>query len=216
MTNLTLPDQSARLGLCSRCGADMRMDPAWYSQLRRLNAQVAGQDTTSLEARVAVLEALPAGHTDVASGTLSGASVVLATGIVQTFARLFLRIVGMQFDANNCSPALQVSTDSSSYDSTAGNYAHQFLSGASTGAVASASLLTPLTHATAGDMSDHTLSIDDYQGGYARSYGIARISGAHLVALAAYFGSLDPLTALQLVANGGNFNGGAWKLIGVR
>jgi hypothetical protein len=42
--NVTLPDQNAVLGRCSRCGAEIRMEPAWYERLanlvRQLNALI--------------------------------------------------------------------------------------------------------------------------------------------------------------------------------
>ena len=195
-----------------------KINDNWH---RFLDAQAASlvsaeSSLSSLDSRLDVLEALPAGYTTLGFGTLSGSAVVLATSIPATYARLFLRIAGMSFDSASRNPLLQVSTDDSTYDTTAGNYAHQFLSGATTGAVASASLISPVTHALAADTSNHTLDIADYQGGYARSFGMVSIGGAHLVALAAYFGSTSPITALRLVASAGNFDGGAWALIGVR
>jgi hypothetical protein len=33
---LTLPDQNQTLGRCSRCGAEIKMDPTWYERLTQI------------------------------------------------------------------------------------------------------------------------------------------------------------------------------------
>jgi hypothetical protein len=157
----------------------------------------------------------PGGRILLGSGTLSGTTVVLATGIQVHFTKLELSITGLSFDAVNCAPLLQVSTNNgSSYDTTAANYHVQHLSGATTSSPSSANLMSPVNHAVAADTSNWTLEITGYRGGsYPRSRGGFNIGGGIGSFLDEYWGSTSPINALRMAVSGaGNFDAGAWAL----
>ena len=160
----------------------------------------------------------PSGRVILGSGTLSGTATVLAIDIPARFSKLSLTVTGMSFDAVNCAPALQVSTNNgSSYDTTSGNYHVQHISGAATSSPTSANLMTPLNHALAADTSNWGVDITGYQGGsYPRSRGGVLFTGAAGASwLAEYWGSTSPINALRAAVSGaGNYDAGAWTLRG--
>ena len=208
MTNLTLPSTAVPIAL-----ADGRANPAWYEKLQRMadaGNSVTAADVAALEARIAELEANE--QTVIAEGTLSGSEVDI-TDIPQTFAQLLLNITGMSFDTDAANPQLQVSSDNGvSFDDTAGNYSHFAI----TGVLATASLLVPVTHTLAADTSDHIVEIIGYrENSYTKAEGFVRIGASFLLAWATHW-SLDAVNALRIKAQGGAFDAGDYKLIGVR
>jgi hypothetical protein len=170
-----------------------------------------------LDGRLDALEALAQGATLIDDGSLSGSSVVLATNIPQTFAKLILRITGMSYDTAARHALLQVSTDNgSNYDTTVGNYGLFAFAGVS----AQASLMTGLNHPNAADAENAAVEIGGYQAGmYPRSDGFHRIVGAGInTSWAFYDASTAAINALRLIIGGGagNFDAGSYALYGVR
>lgn len=163
-----------------------------------------------------VVEEVPIGITSIASGSLTGAAVVI-TSIPATYAHLIL-VVAASSSGSTEQTQVQVSVDNgSNYDATGGNYVGVMRTGTTFTATSTASLTESATH-TAAQTDAFTLYLYGYQGGPHMSTHARIIANAtEYMCDKTYIGSTSAINALKILGSAaGTFDAGTYALYGVR
>jgi hypothetical protein len=160
----------------------------------------------------------------ISSGNANSGTTVTITGaaganIPDTYSYLTLQLTAISFTAN-ISMILRISTDGSTYDSTAGNYHGIYTSvdgtpTVTTVAITTANVLGGFSNGAGSDNTDYTITFSPYQGGTYTQWVLTAYNnvGAITYTGSGFYKSTTSLKKIQL--SGGTFDGaGTYALYG--
>lgn len=155
----------------------------------------------------------------IGSGSFGSANtqVFTATDISDRFSYLMLRWSALSCDTTTRQPYFQVSTDGTNYDTTAGNYFGQTITGTTVAALNVASLGMSAT-ATNAQAFAGSLCIRGYQGGmYPRYDGWIQSNTTNYNVFGNYIGSTSAIKRLRMIWNStGSSDAGTYALYGIK
>jgi hypothetical protein len=202
------------VGVASNTTERLRIDSTGAWGLAGTNYGTSGQVLTSAGSGAPPTWTTPTagGGTSIASGSLSGTSLVL-TSIPSTYAYIVLQIFGVSFTATT-TPTLRASTDNgSNYDSTATNYRGIRTTSAGSTAMSQASIIESASMAS-NETFNITVRIAPYQGGTYAQFTVNMVdtAGSSSSLVSGIYKSTSAINALQFA--GGTFDAGTYALYG--